>query len=73
MHDARSRYVNASSRVFVDRRLGALEALVVYLHEVEGLSFAQIGVMLNRDPRTIWNSYSRAGHKRSHRLQVSGQ
>ena len=58
------RYVNIPSFVFRDRTLAALEATVVYLKETQGLTYAQIGRLLNRDQRTVWTSYQRAVRKR---------
>lgn len=55
--------VNIPSFIFTDRRLAALEAIVVYLRENQGLNFAQTARLLNRDDRTIWTTYCRAKHK----------
>jgi hypothetical protein len=57
------RYVNIPTFVFHDRRLGALEAVVVYLRDTQGLNYAQIARLLNRDDRTIWTTYLRAKQK----------
>lgn len=57
------RYVNIPSFVFRDRDLAALEALVVYLKDSQGMTYAQIAKLLNRDDRTIWTTYKRAKQK----------
>lgn len=49
--------------IFTDRRLGMLEAAVVYLHEEQGLKFSKISDLLNRDNRTIWATYHKAKQK----------
>jgi len=48
--------------IFANRRLGVLEALVVYLRD-SGLRYSQIGSLLARDQRTIWTAYKRAKSK----------
>ncbi|MDD9952762.1 MAG: sigma-70 region 4 domain-containing protein [Candidatus Woesearchaeota archaeon] len=57
------RYVNIPSFIFRDRSLAALEAIVVYLKDSQGLTYAQIARLLNRDDRTIWTTYTRAKKK----------
>ncbi len=52
------------SSVFRDRSLSVLEAMVEYLKDQQHLTFHEIAVLLNRDDRTIWTVYSRAGKKR---------
>jgi hypothetical protein len=42
---------------FLDRNLGPLEALSIYLHDELHLSFKEISRQLNRNYRTIWLSY----------------
>lgn len=49
--------------IFADRRLSALENLVLYLKENLKLSYRQISVLLNRNERTIWTVYQRARQK----------
>ncbi len=51
-------------RIFSDRTLSVLEAIVEYLHEKENLSFHQIALLLNRDDRTVWTCHNRAKKKR---------
>ena len=43
--------------VFHDTRLGALESIVAYLHDVRGFSFHEISALVARDERTLWTSY----------------
>ncbi len=57
------RYVNIPTFIFKDRTLAALESLVVYLKDTQGLTYAQIAKLLNRDDRTIWTTYARAKKK----------
>ena len=49
--------------IFSNRKLSILESLVSYLKDTQNLKFSQIAVLLNRDQRTIWTSYSRARKK----------
>ena len=56
-------YVLVPNRIFQDRQLSVLEALVAYLKE-QGFSFHEIGQMLNRDERTIWTCHHRMKKKR---------
>lgn len=49
--------------IFSNRKLSVLESLVSYLKDTQNLKFSQIAVLLNRDQRTIWTSYSRARKK----------
>jgi hypothetical protein len=53
------------SSVFKDRSLKVLEVLVEFLKEKKNLTYHEIGVLLNRDERTIWTVYSRAKKKRA--------
>ncbi len=57
------RYVNIPSFIFRDRSLAALESVVVYLKDSQGMNYAQIAKLLNRDDRTIWTTYQRAKKK----------
>ncbi len=50
--------------IFQDRTLSVLEAIVEYLKEKLKLNYHEIGVLLNRDERTIWTCYNRAKNKR---------
>ena len=49
--------------VFADRRVSAVEALVVHLNEKHDLSFANIGRLLQRSVKTIWTAYTQARKK----------
>jgi hypothetical protein len=51
-------------RILQDRTVAVLEAIVEYLKEEKGLKYSQIGLLLNRDQRTIWTVYSRVKKKR---------
>jgi hypothetical protein len=53
--------------LFRDRSVAVLEALVEYLKDVQGLSYHEIAVLLNRNDRTIWTVYNRAKKKRQYR------
>ena len=45
--------VSVPSSAF-DRGLSVLESVAYHLHDIEGLSFADIGKILRRDERTVW-------------------
>lgn len=49
--------------IFKDRAFAPLERMTAHLKESANLSFHEIAVLLNRDDRTIWTSYSRAQKK----------
>ncbi len=49
--------------ILSNRKFSCLEALVKYLKEKKGLTYAQIARLLNRDDRTIWTVYNRAKKK----------
>lgn len=57
--------IDIPSIIFRDRNLKVLEVLVEFLKEVKGLNYHDIGLLLNRDERTIWTVYSRAKKKRA--------
>jgi DNA-directed RNA polymerase specialized sigma24 family protein len=61
--DDNERYVNIPTFIFKDRDLAALEAIVIYLKDSQGMTYAQIAKLLNRDDRTIWTTYTRAKKK----------
>ena len=61
--DDNERYLNIPSFIFRNRELAALEAIVFYLKETQGLTYSQIAKVLNRDDRTIWTTYQRAKKK----------
>jgi len=43
--------------------LSGLEAITTFLKEELNLRFCEISKLLNRDDRTIWNAYNKAGKK----------
>lgn len=49
--------------IFDNDKLGALEAIVKYLKENRDLSFKKISVLLNRNEKTVWATYSNAREK----------
>ncbi len=53
-----------------NRGLSPLQALVKYLFENQHYNFADISRMLNRDQRTIWNTYHCAKKLNSALIQV---
>lgn len=55
--------VNIPSSIFLDRRLSALESLVMFLKDEYQFTYAQIARLINRDDRTIWTVYQRAKKK----------
>jgi hypothetical protein len=50
--------------IFRDRDVAVLESLVEYLKDTYGLSFADLGRLMNRDERTLWTVYRRVKGKR---------
>jgi hypothetical protein len=44
-------------------KLSILESIVVHLKENYNLKFSEIARLLQRDQRTVWTAYSRAGKK----------
>jgi len=50
--------------------LSTLETIVKYLHEEYGLKFSEIGKLLNRDARAIWNTYHKSLDKFHGKLKV---
>jgi len=57
--------------LFSNRKLGVLELVVKYLKENNNLNYHQIAVLLNRDERTVWNSYRNAVKKHKELLTIS--
>ena len=55
--------------IFIEK-LSALETIVKYLRENLELGFSKIALLLNRDSRTIWTTYSNALKKRKEKLVV---
>jgi hypothetical protein len=60
----KSGFIEIPSFVFRDRSVAVLECLVEYMHDIQGLSYHEIALLLNRNDRTIWTVYSRAKSKR---------
>lgn len=56
--------------VFDNKELSALETISKYLKEELNFRYCKIGVLLNRDERTIWGSYNAAGRKRPAKLKI---
>lgn len=56
------------SFVFRDRSVAVLEALVEYLKDNKGMSYHEIGLLLNRNERTIWTVYDRVKKKRKKKV-----
>ena len=53
--------------IFETRRLTSFESVVLYLKEKENHSFHKIALILDRDDRTIWTTYTRAKTKNGYR------
>jgi len=51
------------SSIFQSKR-SPFEALVVYFKDKQGMSYHDIGVLLNRDERNIWTVYNRGKKKK---------
>jgi len=56
--------------IFNNEELGSLETIVKYLKEDLNLRYHEIALLLNRDDRTIWTTYSVANKKRKEKLLV---
>ncbi|MFH1915859.1 MAG: helix-turn-helix domain-containing protein [Nanoarchaeota archaeon] len=52
--------------IFRDRSVAVLEAMVAYLLE-KGMTYREIGQLLNRNERTIWTTSKRVKQKRHER------
>ena len=50
--------------IFTNRNLGVLEAIVGCLKDNFNLRYSEIAVLLNRDERNIWASYSKYAKKK---------
>ncbi len=55
--------------IFHDRTLSSLEVIVVYLKERKRLLYREIGLLLNRNERTIWTCYHRSQKKMQKRTR----
>lgn len=56
--------------IFSNSELSCLEAIVKYLKEQFNITFHEIAILLNRDDRTIWTTYSVACRKRKDKLHA---
>ena len=52
------------SSVLRDSSISVLEAIVEFLKDKKGLTYHQIGELINRDERNVWTVYQRAKKKR---------
>ena len=52
--------------IFNNDSLSSFEAITKYLKEILNLKNCQIAALLNRDNRTIWDSYSKSRKKMEH-------
>jgi hypothetical protein len=57
-------FIDVPSFVFRDRSVSVLECLVEYLKDTHQMNYHEIGVLLNRNERTVWTCYDRAKKKR---------
>ncbi len=55
------------------QELSPSESICKYLKENKNLSFHQIALMLGRDDRSIWTSYTRASRKMKDVFKASGE
>ena len=53
-----------------NKKLRILETLTKYLKEELNFSYHQIGVLLNRNERNLWNTYKSANRKYSDKLKI---
>ncbi|MFH1649705.1 MAG: hypothetical protein ABIA93_04105 [Candidatus Woesearchaeota archaeon] len=58
-----SRSLDIPLKIFQDRNVAVMEALVRYLKDDIKLTNHEIAELINRDDRTIWTVYSRATKK----------
>lgn len=56
--------------IFEAENLSALEAICKYLKEEKELTYSKIALLLNRNSRTIWTTYSNAAQKIKEKLLV---
>ena len=49
--------------ILKDRKLGALENIVLYLKDSLHLTYNEIAKLTSRDNRTIWSTYNKAKKK----------
>lgn len=48
--------INIPTHIF-NKKLGSLESIIKYLKE-GGFGYSEIAYLINRDQRTVWNSYN---------------
>jgi len=51
-------------------KLGSLESIVKYLKET-GLKYSEISVLINRDPRTVWNVHKNTKKKHPENFKLN--
>ena len=56
--------------IFNNDSLSALETITKFIKEEIGISFREIGLLLNRDERTIWGAYHSAADKLPERFKI---
>ena len=66
-----SRDIYLPVSIFSSSPLSALEVIVKYLKEEVGLSYREIGILINRNERTVWSVYRNSKKKMSKRFFVS--
>ena len=66
----RREFIEIPSFVFRDRSVAVLESLVEYMKDVQGFSYHEIALLLNRNDRTVWTVYRRAKLKRKGIIKV---
>ena len=59
----KTNWLKIDSSIFQSKR-SPFEALVVYFKDKQGMSYHDIGVLLNRDERNIWTVYNRGKKKK---------
>lgn len=57
-------YIKIPPYIFRNTPLSVLETVVDYLKIDQGLSFHEIGILLDRDERNIWTVFNRAQKKK---------
>jgi len=57
--------------IFTTPDLSALETICRYLKDEKGLRYSEIALLLNRDQRTIWVTYSNSLKKKAGRFEIS--
>ncbi len=63
--------LNLPISIFADQNLSALESVCRYLKDEKGLRYSEIALLLNRDQRTIWVTYTNSLKKKEGRLDIS--